>query len=67
MGLIFSWLPLSPTGECEQAANGIDFDEVEEREGVKSTSRHITFDEDKDDPEKIAKCTICFHRAYIPI
>jgi len=40
----------------KQAANGVDFDEVEERESVKSISRHITFDEDTDDPEKIAKC-----------
>jgi DNA polymerase IV (DinB-like DNA polymerase) len=40
----------------KQAANGVDFDEVEEREGVKSISRHMTFDEDTDDPEKIAQC-----------
>lgn len=40
----------------KQAANGVDFDEVEEREGAKSISKHITFDEDTDDPEKIAKC-----------
>jgi DNA polymerase IV (archaeal DinB-like DNA polymerase) len=40
----------------KQRANGIDFEEVEERDGVKSISRHITFDEDTDDPEKIAKC-----------
>ena len=40
----------------KQAANWVDFDEVEEREGVKSISRHITFDDDTDDPEKIAKC-----------
>jgi len=29
--------------------------EVNEREGVKSISRHIIFDEDVDDPDKIAK------------
>ena len=40
----------------KQRANGIDIDAVEEREGVKSISRHITFDDDTDDPEKIAKC-----------
>ena len=39
----------------KQRANGIDFEEVEEREGVKSISRHITFDEDVDDPDTIAK------------
>lgn len=39
-----------------QRANGIDFDEIEEREGVKSISKHVTFHEDTDDPEKIAKC-----------
>jgi DNA polymerase IV (DinB-like DNA polymerase) len=40
----------------KQKVNGIDFEEVEEREGVKSISRHMTFDEDTDDPEKIAIC-----------
>jgi DNA polymerase IV (archaeal DinB-like DNA polymerase) len=40
----------------KQRANGVDFEEVEEREGVKSISRHITFDEDTNDPEKIEKC-----------
>jgi DNA polymerase IV (DinB-like DNA polymerase) len=40
----------------KQRANGIDFEEVEEREGVQSISRHITFDEDTDNPEKITKC-----------
>ena len=39
----------------KQRANGIDFEEIEEREGVKSISRHITFDKDVDDPDKIAK------------
>ena len=39
----------------KQRANGIDLEEVEEREGVKSISRHITFDEDTNDPEKITK------------
>jgi DNA polymerase IV (archaeal DinB-like DNA polymerase) len=28
----------------KQRANGIDFEDVEEREGVKSISRHTTFD-----------------------
>jgi DNA polymerase IV (DinB-like DNA polymerase) len=37
----------------KQRANGIDYEEVQEREGVKSISKHITFDEDTDDPEKI--------------
>ena len=40
----------------KKRAKGIDFEEVEEREGVKSISRHITFDEDTKDPKKIAKC-----------
>jgi DNA polymerase IV (DinB-like DNA polymerase) len=39
----------------KQRANGIDSEEVNEREGVKSISRHIIFDEDVDDPDKIAK------------
>lgn len=39
----------------KQRAFGLDLEEVEEREGVLSISRHITFDEDTDDPEKIAK------------
>ncbi len=39
----------------KQRAKGIDFEDVEEKEGVKSISRHITFDEDVDDPDKIAK------------
>jgi DNA polymerase IV (archaeal DinB-like DNA polymerase) len=40
----------------KQRANGIDFGEVEEREGVKSISRHDTFDEDTKDPDKITAC-----------
>ena len=40
----------------KQAAMGIDFGEVEEREGVKSISRHGTFEEDTNDLEKITKC-----------
>jgi len=40
----------------KQRANGIDLEEVEEREGIKSVSRHITFDEDTNDPEVINKC-----------
>jgi DNA polymerase IV (DinB-like DNA polymerase) len=39
----------------KQRANGVDFEEVEEKAGVKSISRHITFDEGVDDPDKIAK------------
>jgi DNA polymerase IV (archaeal DinB-like DNA polymerase) len=42
--------------KMKRVAKGVDFDEVEEREGVKSISRHITFDEDTEDPEKIATC-----------
>jgi len=40
----------------KQRANGIDLEEVEEREGVKSISRHITLNENSNDPDKIAKC-----------
>lgn len=40
----------------KQMANGIDFEEVEEREGVKSISRHVTLAEGTNDPEKITKC-----------
>lgn len=40
----------------KQAANGIDFKEVEEWEGVKSISRHGTFEEDTKDPDKITSC-----------
>ena len=42
--------------KMKRVAKGVDFDEVEEREGVKSITRHITFDEDPEDPEKIATC-----------
>ncbi len=37
----------------KQVANGLDFEEVREREGVKSISRHETFEEDTSDPVKI--------------
>jgi DNA polymerase IV (archaeal DinB-like DNA polymerase) len=37
----------------KQVANGLDFEEVREREGVKSISRHGTFEEDTGDPVKI--------------
>jgi DNA polymerase IV (DinB-like DNA polymerase) len=37
----------------KQMANGLDFEEVREREGVKSISRHGTFEEDTNDPVKI--------------
>jgi DNA polymerase IV (archaeal DinB-like DNA polymerase) len=40
----------------KQRANGIDLEEVEEREGVKSISRHGTFAEDTKDPDKITAC-----------
>ncbi|MCC4769235.1 DNA polymerase IV [Methanosarcina sp. DH2] len=38
----------------KQMANGLDFEEVVEREGVKSISRHGTFAEDTNDPVKIS-------------
>jgi DNA polymerase IV (archaeal DinB-like DNA polymerase) len=38
----------------KQMANGLDFGEVKDREGVKSISRHWTFQEDTNDPVKIA-------------
>jgi DNA polymerase IV (DinB-like DNA polymerase) len=34
----------------KQVANGLDFGEVKDREGVKSISRHGTFEEDTNDP-----------------
>ena len=37
----------------KQLANGLDFGEVQEKEGVKSISRHGTFAEDTNDPVKI--------------
>jgi len=37
----------------KQLANGLDFGEVREKEGVKSISRHGTFAEDTSDPVKI--------------
>ena len=37
----------------KQKANGLDFEEVREREGVKSISRHETFEEDTGDHLKI--------------
>ena len=37
----------------KQLANGLDFGEVREKEGVKSISRHGTFAEDTNDPVKI--------------
>ena len=37
----------------KQMANGLDFGEVREKEGVKSISRHGTFAEDTNDPVKI--------------
>ncbi|AKB18536.1 DNA polymerase IV [Methanosarcina sp. WWM596] len=38
----------------KQLANGLDFGEVVEKEGVKSISRHGTFAEDTNDPVKIS-------------
>ncbi|KKG08177.1 DNA polymerase IV [Methanosarcina sp. 2.H.A.1B.4] len=38
----------------KQLANGLDFEEVVEKEGVKSISRHGTFAEDTNDPVKIS-------------
>jgi len=37
----------------KQMANGLDFEEIRERERVNSISRHATFDEDTKDPVKI--------------
>ena len=39
----------------KQMANGLDFEDVREKEGVKSISRHGTFEEDTNDPVKIGK------------
>lgn len=38
----------------KQLANGLDFEEVIEKESIKSISRHGTFAEDTDDPVKIS-------------
>ena len=38
----------------KQLANGLDFEEVVEKEGVKSISRHGTFAKDTNDPVKIS-------------
>lgn len=38
----------------KQLANGLDFEEVIEKKGVKSISRHGTFSEDTNDPVKIS-------------
>src|SRR5665647_215854 len=38
--------------KMKRVAKGVDFDEVEEREGVKSISRHITFDRRHRRPRK---------------
>ncbi len=40
----------------EADGKGLDFSEVEEREGVKSISRHGTFEEDTGEPIKITEC-----------
>jgi len=37
----------------KQMANGLDFEDVKEREGAKSISRHGTFEEDTNDPVKV--------------
>jgi len=39
--------------QMKQMANGLDFEEVRERESVNSISRHLTFEEDTKDPGKI--------------
>ena len=39
----------------KQVANGLDFGEVKDREGVKSISRHGTFEIDTNDPVKISE------------
>ncbi|MGB9131901.1 MAG: DNA polymerase IV [Methanosarcina sp.] len=39
----------------KQMANGLDFGDVREKEGVKSISRHGTFAEDTNDPVKITR------------
>jgi DNA polymerase IV (DinB-like DNA polymerase) len=39
----------------KQMASGLDFGEVKDREGVKSISRHGTFEEDTSDPLKISE------------
>jgi DNA polymerase IV (archaeal DinB-like DNA polymerase) len=39
----------------KQMANGLDFGDVREKEGVKSISRHGTFAEDTNDPVKISR------------
>jgi DNA polymerase IV (archaeal DinB-like DNA polymerase) len=38
----------------KQMANGLDFEEVREKESLKSISRHGTFEEDTNDPVKIS-------------
>lgn len=40
--------------KMKQMANGLDFDSVREKEGLKSISRHGTFEEDTNDPAKIS-------------
>lgn len=37
----------------KQVAHGLDFGKVKERRGVMSISRHVTFEEDTNDPTKI--------------
>ncbi len=39
----------------KHVANGLDFGDVRDREGVKSISRHGTFEEDTSDPIKISE------------
>ena len=39
----------------KQMANGLDFGDVQERESIKSISRHGTFEEDTNDPVKIVE------------
>jgi DNA polymerase IV (DinB-like DNA polymerase) len=39
--------------QMKQMANGLDFEEVRERESVNSISRHVTFEKDTTDPGEI--------------
>ena len=47
----------------KQMANGLDFGEFRDREGVKSISRYGTFEEDTNDPVKISESLEMFVRS----
>lgn len=51
----------------KQKANAIDTEKIEEREGVKSISSYITFDEDTNAQKRLQNVWICFHRVYIQV